>query len=140
IVATRDTTADGPNAHELLAEPVSSLGANAFTAPVTPAVETLAAKDPKLGGLEAKIGELPKLKLPKLDLPGLGSGEAPRISGGTPGLYGGTNLLSVCDAKKLVDFLTTNADKARAWARVLGIGADEIPSYVAGLTDVILRF
>ncbi len=140
IVATRDSTPDGPNANELVAEPISSLGENVFTQPVTPPVETLSAKDPKLSGLEAKIGELPKLKLPALNLPGLGSGTAPRISGETPGLYGGTNLLSVCDAKKLVDFLTTNADKAREWAKVLGIGVDEIPRYVSELTDVILRF
>src|SRR5205085_8836832 len=113
IVATRDTTADGPNAHELLAEPISSLGADAFTAPVTPPAETLAARDPKLRGLEAKLGRLPELRLPQLPLP-LGNTQGTRINGGTPGLYGGTNLLSVCDARKLVDFLAVNTDKARA--------------------------
>ncbi len=141
IVATRSTTADGPNAREAFAEPIASLGRHAFTAPVTPNVEALRSAHQQLAGLEAKVRELPALRLPQLDLSALrrGTQGVPAVSGSAPGLYGGTNLVSVCDAKQLVAFLTAHADKARAWASVLGIRVDAIPSYVASLTDVILR-
>jgi hypothetical protein len=57
----------------------------------------------------------------------------------TPGLYGGTRNISVCDAKQLVSFLEQNPSKAAAWAGVLGIQTTKISSYVDGLTPVLLR-
>jgi len=45
----------------------------------------------------------------------------------------------VCDVKQLVSFLQGNADKAAAWAKVIGITLGEIPSYIDDLTSVILR-
>jgi len=66
-------------------------------------------------------------------------GQIAPTNGGEPGLYGGTRDSSVCDARKLVDFLNANADKARAWAGTLGIRAADIQGYVSGLTSVILR-
>jgi hypothetical protein len=56
-----------------------------------------------------------------------------------PGLYGGSSDNAVCDPAALVSFLTANPAKAKAWADVLDIDADEISSYVAKLTPVILR-
>jgi hypothetical protein len=66
-------------------------------------------------------------------------GQIAPTSGGEPGLYGGTRDSSVCDPTKLIDFLRTNADKARAWAGVVGIRVGDIESYVRGLTSVVLR-
>lgn len=62
-------------------------------------------------------------------------------NGGEPGLYGGSREEGVCDVDQLVDFLTDpeNADRAAAWADVLGVGVDEIETYVDGLTPVRLR-
>ncbi|TDB83920.1 hypothetical protein E1264_26610 [Actinomadura sp. KC216] len=59
--------------------------------------------------------------------------------GDSPGLYGGTRQASTCDQQKLVAFLQANPDKARAWAQVQGIPADDIPRYVSRLTPVLLR-
>ena len=56
-----------------------------------------------------------------------------------PGLYGGSSDNAVCDPAAVVRFLAANPAKAKAWAGVLGIGTDEISSYVATLTPVILR-
>lgn len=59
-------------------------------------------------------------------------------TGSTPGLYGGTGEDGTCDGAALVEFLAANADKAAAWAGVLGIEPDGIERYVAGLTPVVL--
>jgi hypothetical protein len=61
------------------------------------------------------------------------------VPGGHVGLYGGTLNHSTCDKHQLVTFLQDNPDKAAAWASVLGISTTEIPSYVDGLTPVLLR-
>jgi hypothetical protein len=45
----------------------------------------------------------------------------------------------VCDVRQLVSFLQSNADKAAAWANVIGITPADIPAYVDDLTSVILR-
>ncbi|MDZ7577276.1 MAG: DUF6777 domain-containing protein [Candidatus Nanopelagicales bacterium] len=61
------------------------------------------------------------------------------VTGGHPGLYGGTMKASTCDPKKLVSFLEAHPDKAAAWAEVLGITVAEIRSFVDRLTPLILR-
>ncbi|MGQ0824236.1 MAG: DUF6777 domain-containing protein [Actinomycetota bacterium] len=132
---------DGPVATEVFAEPISSLGTDPF-ADATPPPEEVAATDGRLAGLLAALGGLPTLTLPPLGLSTVPPREpdaVTQVAGSTPGLFGGTNLLSVCDKEQLVAFLEENADKARAWAETLGIEVDEIDTYVAGLTDVILR-
>ncbi|MFI0981111.1 DUF6777 domain-containing protein [Streptomyces sp. NPDC021093] len=65
-----------------------------------------------------------------------------RISGGTPGLYGGTQSLSSCDVEQQVRYLTgSNADraKARAFAEASRIDPAAIPGFLRGLTPVVLR-
>jgi hypothetical protein len=61
--------------------------------------------------------------------------------GNTPGLYGGTQKSKVCDVDRLKDFLTDprNRQKAREWARIVGITSDRIEGYIDGLTPVLLR-
>jgi hypothetical protein len=61
------------------------------------------------------------------------------VAGNTEGLYGGTRRKTSCDAARLVEFLRTNPDKGAAWAGVLGMTVDQIPSFMAQLTPVILR-
>lgn len=61
------------------------------------------------------------------------------VSGNTPGLYGGTRDLGSCDKEQLVEFLTSNADKGKAWAKVAGVDYADVASYVESLTPVVLR-
>jgi hypothetical protein len=61
------------------------------------------------------------------------------VEGGHIGLYGGTRNSTSCDRKQLVVFLQQNPEKATAWASVLGIPVAQIPTYVDGLTPVLLR-
>lgn len=61
------------------------------------------------------------------------------VDGSTAGLYGGTLNEASCDREKQITFLQANPDKAAAFASVLGIGADQIPTYLRGLTPVVLR-
>ncbi|MFL1904717.1 DUF6777 domain-containing protein [Streptomyces tauricus] len=61
--------------------------------------------------------------------------------GNTPGLYGGTRDQQVCDVDRLKDFLTDprNRQKAREWARIVGITPDRIEDHLDDLTPVLLR-
>jgi serine/threonine protein kinase len=61
------------------------------------------------------------------------------VAGGTAGLYGGTLNNASCDPAQMVAFLQQHPDKARAWADVEGIAAADLPSYIGGLTPVVLR-
>jgi hypothetical protein len=103
-------------ASEITAEPVSSAGANPFTAP--------AGKD--------KSGVKPPPKATSASGPAT-------YRGSLPGLYGGTRDYASCDAGKLIDFLDHEPSKAAAWAGVLGIKVTKIRSYVHRLTPVLLR-
>ena len=79
--------------------------------------------------------------------PGLAAAAAPAatpaavrtVSGGEPGLYGGTRNLTSCDTGLLINYLAQNPDKGAAWAGVLGITPMQIPEYVGQLTPVLLR-
>jgi hypothetical protein len=59
-------------------------------------------------------------------------------TGTAPGLYGGSGDTHVCDVQQLTGFLQQHADKAAAWAGVLGITTGNIAGYVATLTPVLL--
>lgn len=98
-------------------QPADSSGPNPFTAPVTKATPSAA---------------------PSVTLSGT-AGQSKAVSGGTTGLYGGTERVSSCDAEKMISFLASNPDKARAWAGAEGITTSEIPAYVRSLTPVLLR-
>jgi len=51
-----------------------------------------------------------------------------------PGVFGGTLDERTCDVDKLVRFLESDADKARAWSTVLGMDTSNIKTYAATLT------
>ncbi|MGW1030392.1 DUF6777 domain-containing protein [Streptomyces sp. NPDC002577] len=61
------------------------------------------------------------------------------VDGSTPGLYGGTLSESSCDVEKQIRFLASDQAKARAFARVAGVAQADVPSYLRGLTPVVLR-
>ncbi|MFG2502766.1 DUF6777 domain-containing protein [Streptomyces sp. NPDC048441] len=61
------------------------------------------------------------------------------LSGGTPGLYGGTHSVGSCDVDAQVRFLTADKAKGRAFAQVSGISQADIPGFLRGLTPVVLR-
>ncbi|WP_420114260.1 DUF6777 domain-containing protein, partial [Pseudactinotalea sp.] len=63
---------------------------------------------------------------------------AAQVPAAAPGLYGGSGELSACDPSALVDYLVADGVKAAAWSGVIGIAAESIPEYVAGLTAVVL--
>jgi hypothetical protein len=92
-------------------DPVSSSGANPFTPPFG-TDQTGTTPPPHHGGT---------------------------ISASTVGLFGGTQHASSCNPAQMVAFLQAHQDKAAAWAGVLGITPAAIPSFVNGLTPVILR-
>ncbi len=72
------------------------------------------------------------------------------LSGGSVGLYGGTNDNSRCDPGQLIAFLAANPSKAKAWVDALnadpklrwGDGSPlttaDIPAYVGQLTSLVL--
>ncbi|MEV2252745.1 DUF6777 domain-containing protein [Streptomyces sp. NPDC050147] len=61
------------------------------------------------------------------------------LSGGTPGLYGGTHSLGSCDVAAQVRFLTADQGRGRAFAQASGISQADIPGFLRGLTPVVLR-
>jgi Domain of unknown function (DUF6777)/Protein kinase domain len=165
IVVTGAKTAD---AKTLTLDPVSALGQQPFTPSLVPTAKTPPSQlnippnvtdklPPQLvsrlngvtpakvsgviAGLLKSLNPLPgatsSLKLP---LGGVSLGSSgTTVDGYKPGLYGGTQLLTVCDKKLLISFLVGHADKARAWAATQGISVVDIPSYIARLTDVVLQ-
>ena len=114
----------------ILRAPVDTLGPNPFGAALAPSSSL---KAPSL--LPFLKPFIPAAKVPKPPTPT----SPPTYPGDTPGLYGGTQKLTVCDAKAIVRFLAANPDKAAAWAAVQGITVDKIPLYISSLTDAILR-
>ena len=68
-------------------------------------------------------------------------GDGARVTGSTPGLYGGTQDQQSCDQQQMIDYLTAPAAdaKAKAWADVQDIDPEDIRTFVAELTPVQLR-
>lgn len=60
------------------------------------------------------------------------------VSASVPGVFGGSLNETTCDKDQLVAFLTSEPDKAVAWAGVLAMDIDNIAGYVDGLTGVNL--
>lgn len=61
------------------------------------------------------------------------------VAGSAPGLYGGTRDAAACDPEKMIVFLQSDAEKAKAWADVQDIEVSQIPTFTRGLTPVVLR-
>jgi predicted Ser/Thr protein kinase len=115
---TREKPAGPP---EIFLEPATAAGQNPFT-------PSAAVPQPKATNPGADPAGAP--------VPGGGVRTA---NGELPGLYGGSRNLTTCDTAVMVTYLAQNPDKGRAWASVFNITPEQIPSFVAELTPVLLR-
>ncbi|MFJ2420355.1 DUF6777 domain-containing protein [Streptomyces brevispora] len=62
-----------------------------------------------------------------------------RLTGSTPGLYGGTRSVASCDVGKQIRFLAADRARGEAFARAAGIAPAGIAGFLRGLTPVLLR-
>jgi len=109
---------------ELFLQPVAAQGPDPFTDSTATSTAT----------------PQPVTRMPQSTPTGTPSATGTRsISGGTPGLYGGTRSVGSCDVEKQIAFLTSDQAKARAFARASGISQASIPGFLRGLTSVVLR-
>ena len=121
---TKPIAADQPG--EVFLEPAASSGEdpfspNSFAAPTaTP---------------QADAGPPPAPAPPANAEPGA----IPSVDGSEPGVFGGTMNQTTCDAEGLIKFLEQDSDRAKAWAGVFAINADQIPAFIRDLTPVLLR-
>lgn len=92
-------------------DPVNTLGVDPFSSPIGTDVADAPAANPPIGTL---------------------------VNGGLPGLYGGTNETR-CDKNALVSFLQADPRKIAAFGSVLGVPATDVPAYVNGLAEAVLR-
>jgi hypothetical protein len=122
-------TGDGgePIVGEVFLEAAAAPGPDPFTEPVDPvAPASSVVATPVSGPLPvAPAGVSPV------------SGTAPP-PGSPP--YGGSGDDTVCDREKLVSFLTSQPDRAAAWAGVHGLSLGEIPAFVRSLTPSVLLY
>lgn len=61
------------------------------------------------------------------------------VAGTRPGLYGGTDRASACNAAAVANYLDTHVDEGRAWSHAIGIEPQQIPAYLNTLTPVIVN-
>ena len=78
------------------------------------------------------------------------AGATGAVSGGQPGLYGGTNKAGTCDATAIASYLAANPSKAKAWVDALNadptlawsggskITTAQIGQYLTEMTPVVL--
>jgi Protein kinase domain len=113
---------------EIFLEPATALGQNPFTPPASipqpPA--TYPGTDPAGGPVSG-------------DTDGMSGGEVRAVHGDLPGLYGGTRGQSPCDTGLMTSSLGQNPDRGQAWASAFNITAAQIPTFLSGLTPVLLR-
>ncbi|MFJ6386379.1 DUF6777 domain-containing protein [Streptomyces sp. NPDC091972] len=65
---------------------------------------------------------------------------APRtLSGGTPGLYGGTARVGSCDVERQIRDLTADRRRTSAFARAAGVPPAAVPEHLRALAPVVLR-
>lgn len=65
-------------------------------------------------------------------------GSGGNLTGDSLGLYGGILNNSTCDHQEMIKFLEAHPDKGTAWAHVQGISQADLPTYLSGLTPVLL--
>nr|WP_308431543.1 DUF6777 domain-containing protein [Streptomyces lucensis] len=61
------------------------------------------------------------------------------VSGGAPGLYGGTQKVAACDVEQQIRFLRADPARNRSFASVAGVEPAGVPGYLRSLTPVQLR-
>lgn len=112
---------------EVFLEAADTAGDDPFTEPVDPAAP---ASSVVAAPVEGPIAPPPAGVVPV-------SGVAPP-AGSPP--YGGSGDDRVCDRERMVAVLADQPDRAAAWAGVIGVAVDDIPTYVRSLTPTVLLY
>ncbi|MFI8890341.1 DUF6777 domain-containing protein [Streptomyces paradoxus] len=122
--ATADPGDDAGTGAELLLLAAADPGPDPFTAStaLTAATPSPAPRTP--GGADGAV---------------TASGGPRSLSGGTPGLYGGTERTGSCDIGRQIGHLTRDPARGRAFAEAVGISPAAVPDHVRALTPVVLR-
>ncbi len=127
VVVTRNADGGAEAAGgEIFLETAAAVGPEPFTEAVDPAV-------PASNVVPATID--PGLAAPADVVPMSGTAPPP----GSPP-YGGSGDDRVCDREQLISFLTTQPERAAAWAGVLGVPVADIETYVRSLTPTVLLY
>ena len=144
VLVTRSSTP--ASAAELYLEPSDSTGASPFTSTVAAPLPSAPLPQPSVS---------PPIN-PPTTAPAASPSPSPSqltilpISGATPGLYGGTQNQATCDRNQMASFLTSNPDKANAWASAMNtdptlrwsggaqLTVSQIPQYLNELTPIRL--
>jgi hypothetical protein len=139
--------ARGPG--EIFLQPAAGDGPNPFTSTVARVTTPLPSLTPRVSPTPSESASASPTAAVPTAAPG--STVIQTASGGTPGLYGGSNSLGECDSSLLVRYLQANPTKARAWVAALNsdptltwsgghtVSVDQIPAFVAELTPMVLR-
>ncbi len=153
VISDSGTETEAPTASKLILLPVADPGTDAFSTPMVPSSPDGAPiPDPQASSgagsdqvdtiverLNPPIGDRADIDFSGLDLPESAPEQLMDVGGSTPALYGGTNIINVCDLGVLKRTLGADAERATAWAEVEGVGVDGIDEFLDGLTDVILQ-
>ncbi|HYF46754.1 MAG TPA: DUF6777 domain-containing protein, partial [Acidimicrobiales bacterium] len=118
---------------EIVTEDITDTGDDPFTDPVAPDPSDEVEQFAEEGAGDSEGGN--KSAQDSVPDDGLTPQE---VTGDQVGLYGGTLDQEECDRQQLIDFLSQDADKARAWTEVQGIEADQFANYINSLTPVLL--
>jgi hypothetical protein len=125
---------EAPDARELFLQTAGARGPDPFTA-------STAAPASRSGAVpRGKPGDTSAARSPAPDGVAASAARMARsLPGSTPGLYGGKRSRSSCDVERQVRLLTEDRGKARAFAKGAGIRPASLPSFLRGLTPVVLR-
>ncbi|MFE9369103.1 DUF6777 domain-containing protein [Streptomyces sp. NPDC006711] len=105
-------------------QPIAAPGPDPFTRSTAESAATPAPATPSAPGGTAQPSAVPAAR---------------PVSGSTPGLYGGTQSVASCDVEKQIRFLSGDRAKNRAFAGAAGVDPGSVPSFLRGLTPVVLR-
>ncbi|MFD9487357.1 DUF6777 domain-containing protein [Streptomyces sp. NPDC059991] len=109
---------------ELFLQPVAASGPDPFTESTAKAAKPLTPSQPPPSAPSSPTSTVQTVHA---------------VSGSTPGLYGGTQSVASCDVEQQIRFLNADRVKARAFSETVGVNQDDLPSFLRGLTSVVLR-
>lgn len=96
--------------------------------------------DPFTGSTAKRSGAAPApSRTGPRETPAPGGRAVHRLTGSTPGLYGGVRSTASCDVGKQIRFLAADRAKGEAFAHAAGIAPARIAAFLHGLTPVLLR-
>ncbi|WP_240135692.1 DUF6777 domain-containing protein [Streptomyces sp. MUM 178J] len=124
-----DSEAAGPE--EILLQPVASPGPDPFTTSAS-----LVMPSPRPDGTARPTASPTDTATPS---PSPTVQSLRTVSGSMAGLYGGVRNEPSCDTERLVSLLDADQSKTRAFARAAAITQEAVPSFLRGLTPVVLR-